>query len=488
MLPTTSAPISKQSEATYLDYVKIKEFEDVGYFLINYVVSGGAVTKNVTHNNMIDVSEIVVSLDDNVMHRDGVSFETSTPLATYYLDFTSSGDFTWGNSHPSGTSGVDYLTVAQVTTDASGNVNVITDTRNPFGGFRLSPGFPMPGYVLNPSIADLDMGSHKITNVTSPVNSNDAANKGYVDNLPTYAMPRQALINGNFDVWQRGTSFSNPNGGQYTCDRFKVVNNVDANVKVLQSTSVPNARSKYSARLEVMTSTGGVGSYTQLRQQVEDYSFFAGQKITLSGYAKCDSGASFTPRIYDGVTTQSGSSFNSTTWATFSFTATISASNTDLMIILEFNRSGLAVGVGVNFAQVQVNAGDQSLPFQPRSFAEELGLCQRYYCKTFDYATTPVQASNNLNGAIVYRVRTAGATTDGQYYRFPTRMRIAPTPTFYNPISANSVWRNFTTSADSGSPSYVGLGQNGAFIDNAQVAVDAVSNILAIHAAFDAEI
>ena len=128
--------ISKQVKTTYLDYKKIKGFEDVGYFLVNYVVSGGEVTKDITENNKVNVAMIVVVLNNDVQTREGTSFKTKITNTTYYLDFFE-GDFTWGTSHPSGTAGVDYLTIAEVTTDANGNVLNITDTRGPVGGFRL---------------------------------------------------------------------------------------------------------------------------------------------------------------------------------------------------------------------------------------------------------------------------------------------------------------------------------------------------------------
>ncbi|WP_010502828.1 hypothetical protein [Paenibacillus elgii] len=40
--------------------------------------------------------------------------------------------------------------------------------------------------------------------------------------IPLSNMARQAIINGNFDVWQRGVSFTNPTSGAYTADRYRV--------------------------------------------------------------------------------------------------------------------------------------------------------------------------------------------------------------------------------------------------------------------------
>lgn len=216
--PNTSNPIAKQTEATYLDYEKLKDFQDVGLFLETYIVLGGYVSKNVTHNNMIDVSPVVVSINGNLMQRDFVNFTTSIPSATYYLDFTKEGDYSWNTSHPEGAPNVDYMQLAQVTTDAAANVSVITDEGGVRGGFRLKPsyqtnfllnplaspldmnGFPIHDmadptepqdaitlkyaqdrFISNPLTTDLDVNSKKLTNVATPTADGDATNKQYVD-------------------------------------------------------------------------------------------------------------------------------------------------------------------------------------------------------------------------------------------------------------------------------------------------------------------
>lgn len=143
----TSETAGQQVEVTYENYNKIKLFEDVGYFLLSYVVSGGSVTKNVGRNDMVDATQIVVSLRNNIMSRTGNSFKTSIKNTTYYLDFVSSGDWYWGITHPPGIVAKDYLTVARVTTDANGMVNVITDVRGTVGGFRLSDDYGLLDYA-----------------------------------------------------------------------------------------------------------------------------------------------------------------------------------------------------------------------------------------------------------------------------------------------------------------------------------------------------
>jgi hypothetical protein len=146
---------NKQAQTTYEDYLKIKAYKDMGYFLQPYVVSGGAVVQDPTYNNRINAVDIVVSLDDNILARDGTTFRTWIPLTTYYLDFHKSGDWRWGTSHPTGTVGEDYLTIATVTTNWIGNVATITDTRGHVGGFLLKDEYGLENYATVAQLADI---------------------------------------------------------------------------------------------------------------------------------------------------------------------------------------------------------------------------------------------------------------------------------------------------------------------------------------------
>jgi len=220
---------------------------------------------------------------------------------------------------------------------------------------------------------------------SQPLNDNFAALNDDIVNVP-HALYRNAIINGNFDVWQRGTSFDNVSAGTYTADRWKVsFNNVSNNVKVLRSTTVPNANSRYSLRVEQMGSTGASGDYSDISQPIEDAALFSGKKVVFSGWVKCDAGRSVTPLIFAGGNVYVGTPISATSFTQFSFVQQLPAGISSLSFILRVNRGGAAVGEGVNIAQVQVNVGDVVLPFQPRHLAEELALCQRYYQRGLQY-------------------------------------------------------------------------------------------------------
>lgn len=251
-----------------------------------------------------------------------------------------------------------------------------------------------------------------------------------------FAMNRQAIINGNFDVWQRGTNFNSAVNGTYTSDRFKIGTNLgDNNVRVLRSTVVPDGISKFSCRLEGYGGVGGAGASTTFVQEIEDFSFFAGKQVTFSGYVKCDAGVAVAPLIFDGVNTVTGTTIISTSWTRFSLTMTLVSVPTSLRIFLLLNRSSLGVGAGINFTQLQLNVGSVALPFQPKSFSDELQQCLRYYEKSYNYSDAPGTAS--FNGASAYPSYQAnGANRLGVLYK--VAKRIAGTVTIYNPATGAS--------------------------------------------------
>lgn len=95
-----------------------------------FVYSGGVCTIHGGAPKQLDVTTCVyyVTQADGTLRRRSVSatnFLTVTASTTYFLDYNADGTTSWGTSH----SGATHVTIASVTTDGSGNINVITDTR-----------------------------------------------------------------------------------------------------------------------------------------------------------------------------------------------------------------------------------------------------------------------------------------------------------------------------------------------------------------------
>lgn len=249
--------------------------------------------------------------------------------------------------------------------------------------------------------------------INTPYDKIDAA-------LPINAMSRQAIINGNFDIWQRGTSWTNPAHGAFLADRFFIfvggtLNNITISKQALTPGDIPNSYNFLRVSPDGAWPSPGVGDFYTIRQKVEHgtrYLCGMGKKITISFWArstipgkklavniKQDYGTGGTPSATEELT---GNVFTlSSAWTKYAVTfttntlvgKTFGSNNDDNLTVLfwymwgtsflsRFNGTAAETfgGAGtIDIAQVQLCAGDVALPFQPRSFAEELQLCQRYY-------------------------------------------------------------------------------------------------------------
>ncbi len=111
-----------------------------------------------------------------------------------------------------------------------------------------------------------------IKNVTSDVSAtlNTKANqsttytKTEVDSKPTGF--KNYIINGNFDVWQRGTSFSNHTS--YSSDRWKTYSGNTGSIIKLVNVQLPNNHKVNAFRWEA---TGTATTYVDTYQLIEDF-------------------------------------------------------------------------------------------------------------------------------------------------------------------------------------------------------------------------
>ena len=246
---------------------------------------------------------------------------------------------------------------------------------------------------------------------------NDAAVTFAKQQSPQYTGFRNAIINGNFDIWQRGTSFSAPEFGS---DRWYNLRGVSSCTMSRQAFTLGQTdvtgEPTYFCRMAV-TSSAGAGSFAVLAQPIEDVRTFAGQSATISFYAKADAsktialelrqdfGSGGSPSLpVDSIGTQK---FTLTTsWQ--KFTATISIPSISGKTIGTNNNSKIDMNIwfdaGSSFnsrtdtlgqqsgtfdiAQVQVEAGSVATPFERRPIGTELALCQRYYETTYYWLNT----------------------------------------------------------------------------------------------------
>jgi hypothetical protein len=235
--------------------------------------------------------------------------------------------------------------------------------------------------------------------------------------LSPVSLQQQALINGNFDVWQRGTSFSTPAGNAYTADRWKVTYDgtigtfsVSQQTFAVGQSSVPNNPKYY---LEWNQTAAGSGStFRGISQRIEGVRLFAGQKCTLSFWAKADAARAISTTLRQNfgsggspssvVDTNSSSLNLTTSWQKFIYTFTLPSisgktmgtngdDNLELFFFVPVN-----VVMTIDIAQVQLNAGDQALPFQPKSYAEELHFSRRYFQQRSTGTVDPLDLSPTM--------------------------------------------------------------------------------------------
>lgn len=278
------------------------------------------------------------------------------------------------------------------------------------------------------------------------------------------------LINGNFDVWQRGTSFTIASGNNYVADKWIIAKDVVGASTIADRIAFTPGQSAvpgepaYYLRYAPTASSGA--TLNQLSQRMEDVRTLAGQQVTFSFWATSsvpvNINAEFVQRFGTGGSADvitSIASFNNLTTAWVKYTVTFNVPSisgktigspgthyTILRLNLPLNSA-----FGIWFAQCQLEASGSATAFKRRSFAEELSLCMRYYQKSFPYDTKPQAApTTGRTGEAYFLQFAAGAVTQNLTHTvFPVPLRATPALTYYNPITAgSSMARSYSATAD----------------------------------------
>ena len=283
-------------------------------------------------------------------------------------------------------------------------------------------------------------------------------------------MFRNAIINGDFDVWQRGTSFSISAVPTYTSDRWRVnydgtgaTRTISRQTFTLGQTDVPGNPIYYLRWAQ--TVAGTTGTFNQVEQLIESVLTFAGQTVTVSFWAQAVSG---TPTItsYVGQNFGTGGSPSaavfpansptftlSATWQKFTWTTPIPSITGKTLgtdgndnVSFAFRAPSNAVGTW-NIASIQVEAGSVATLFEARPYATELALCQRYYFRLVSSTTAQTDATFAV-----------GVATSSSFVtlvvQFPVSMRNFPTfassalNTFQVVSSANNPPTSLTLNAN----------------------------------------
>lgn len=213
---------------------------------------------------------------------------------------------------------------------------------------------------------------------------------------------KNKFINGDFNIWQRGTTFNLGVADIYTVDRFMASADSNTGTPTLTrqtftpgSAPVAGYEGLYFPRITLSSSN----TAWYMHQRIEDVRTFAGQTVTFSFWAKSSSNQPI--RAYVRQNFGSGGSANidqdlavgtlTTSWQRFTLTFTLASisgktigTNPFLLIQLN-NNSGVVASSTIDTWGWQLEAGSTATAFQTATgtIQGELSACMRY-CQMFN--------------------------------------------------------------------------------------------------------
>jgi hypothetical protein len=287
------------------------------------------------------------------------------------------------------------------------------------------------------------------------------------------------LINSALDIWQRGTSISNPANGAYTADRWQVRQDGSGFSSSVSRVSLTTSESQsigldYALRFQV-TNAGTSNTFRQIGNVVENVSTLSGKTVSISYWAKTNSGsATINPNIrqYFGPG-GSAQTFTSGTGATLTSTWTKYFSNINipsidgktidsgnfiqLLFILPVNQT-----FDISITGIQLEEGPVPTSFRrnQENIQAELAACQRYYYQSggatySSFALLQAPTTSVLAGAIRLPVtmRTMPSSvswtgTTSNYVLYTGSGTISGGPSIdANRSDANNIWMNWSGSS-----------------------------------------
>jgi len=301
---------------------------------------------------------------------------------------------------------------------------------------------------------------------------------------------RNMVINGAFQLAQRGTSFTSVAASAYHLDRFRTgMGDTTARFTVTQATAGLNgfanslkydcttaeaSLSNADARLFVTQRIEGQ-DLQQLKKGTSD-----AEKVTVSFYVKStktgtyilnlidhdnnrqiskaytiSSSGTWEQKIltFDGDTTgalgdDNGNSFSLNWWliaGTNHSGGTLATSWQGYAGASDYEDSAVGnVNLGDSTSNtweitgIQLEVGEQATPFEHRSFGEELALCQRYFTTSYPDGTAIGNAYGSAAGLVYYRASDNDFAMSSTSQFFPVTMRASPTITIYSTKTGTS--------------------------------------------------
>jgi hypothetical protein len=265
--------------------------------------------------------------------------------------------------------------------------------------------------------------------------------------VPPFVAGKNKIINGDFGVWQRGTSFAISSNSVYGPDRFFCDSgslNYTFSRQAFTAGTAPAAgyESQYFLRA---AATSGSGGFPKIYQKIEDVRTLAGQTVTLSFWIKASANTTapnFQFIQYFGTGGSPSANWYSsvqgisvtTSWQRVSYTVTLPSfagstvgTNNDswLAALLNLPNSGT---LSIDTWGWQLEAGSVATPFTTATgtIQGELAACQRYYFR--------------MGGDAAYQTLATGCIAEGSGVLAaiinPVPMRVTPTSVDFSTLMA----------------------------------------------------
>jgi hypothetical protein len=350
------------------------------------------------------------------------------------------------------------MTITNDLANFAGGANNITS--NSTGTYLLSNTLSIGTAVYH--VANGNMGIA----CTSPTTPLDVT--GNINTSGTLVMgssfKRNRLINGNFEVWQRGTSETYINAS-YLADRWTSAGYQNArHSRQAASGTASGLYSRYCLRsASSTTSEVAFGTRCDVSQKIENVNCYdlAGRSITVSFWAKFSAatvtsitntgdssfGSTWNAYLqYNTTTTDSAASSDTgdsvyvgtsisngslpTTWTKYSFTTSVPAGTNNISFRAEFTNLGsttVTSTVWFQIAEVQLEPGTIATPYEKQIYGDQLFQCQRYYYRHYD----PSGTSSYIPVGNGYIFNGTDATIQ---FPLPVTMRTRPTTVNFSNI------------------------------------------------------
>jgi len=349
-----------------------------------------------------------------------------------------------------------------------------------------------------------------IANTPGGDNDNSIATTSFVQAVP---YRRNRILNGRFQIWQRGVAWTTPASGTYLADKWRVdYTGTSAGTFTIGQALVHTQPAGLSAAI----GDQGVFSWNQtgtpnltssiLSTRVEGAYVLSGQTCTVSfemalgagsqsaftvgvNIAQCP-GTGGSPSATITSTTQNFT-VNSATFTRFTATFTLPTMNgtygtngNDYVAVqLVLPNSQL---YSFYLTEVQLETGDVATPFMVQNPATELEQCMRFFQKTLPTTTVPTYGTGILVTPLTIN-QNLGGVAQWANWSFDVPMRGLPAVTLYTVASnATPYWSNISGTAVTTAAPSTKISASGVSVGTASSMASNVTYI--IHAIADADL